>query len=294
MSTLDQAFIKAYSHDAAAPIVGSAVLDAPSDAPSDTLLPGDRPLDEALIDQGTTVVPPPHADFAAKMAAIEPTRPAFRPLLQVDRFAWPEVCASLQAAASAELQAVADEAAADVAGEGKLLAVTSLRRTEGRTTLILCLARLLSARGLEVALVDADCTRPQLARRLGVLPQVGWAEVLAGAIPLEEAVIQSVGDRMVLLPLRHPAGDDEDLLVNGRLGLTLDSLRRYYSIVLIDAGPLKEAPVARFLGELGRGRRGRAMIVHDIRLTSETERADAAGLLEAAGAVVAGFVENRV
>ena len=52
---------------------------------------------------------------------------------------------------------------------------TSCHRAEGRTTLVLTLARALARRPGRTLLVDADLTGPMLARQLGL--QAQWASM---------------------------------------------------------------------------------------------------------------------
>ena len=126
---------------------------------------------------------------------------SLKPTFQVDRFAWPKPCDTLLEVADATLGQLAEALMAESRGGRKAWYLTSTRRAEGRTTLAICVARYLAQRGVPVALVDADFQNPQLARRLGVLPQVGWESVLDGSAPLGDAMIHATGAGVTLLPL---------------------------------------------------------------------------------------------
>src|SRR5262249_9644666 len=54
----------------------------------------------------------------------------------------------------------------------KVFLFTSCHRAEGRTTLVLCLARALANEPCRTLLVDADLTGPMVARLLGLRPSV--------------------------------------------------------------------------------------------------------------------------
>ncbi len=56
----------------------------------------------------------------------------------------------------------------------RVILFTSCHRAEGRTTLVLTLARALSRHPCRTVLVDADLTGPMLARLLGLRPRSGW------------------------------------------------------------------------------------------------------------------------
>ena len=55
----------------------------------------------------------------------------------------------------------------------KVLLFTSCHRAEGRTTLVLTLARTAGAGAGRTVLVEADLSGPMLARQLGLRPEVG-------------------------------------------------------------------------------------------------------------------------
>ena len=247
----------------------------------------------------------PRADQCVPAAAAGNS--PFRPLLQVDSFAWPTVCTDLHAAADVEL----DQLAAGVMTEGgrrrKVVAMGSVAPGEGCTTMLLCTARRLARRGLNVVIVDADLTDPRLAGRLGLVPESGWEEVAAGRASPADVLIESIEDRITLLPLQGqpgPAGrtilDDPSLLG----GLALELLRQHYDLVLIDVGAL-----GNVAGNLPQSRAAgnwidAAVIVQDIRVQDirSTARDGVArdgvarvrNYLDAVGIPLAGIAENFV
>jgi Mrp family chromosome partitioning ATPase len=230
-------------------------------------------------------------DLSSQTARQEPP-PAIRPLLQVDRFAWPEICGSL-IAVQAGFTSLAEEILASIANTTRLLAITSRYRGEGRTTLLLTMAKLLSAGGCRVAMVDGDFQNPQLARQLGILPEAGWEDVLSGRLPLAEALIESNADRIALLPLRGPVHKSDALARGPRTASTLETLRHSYQLVLADVGMLSER--ARDLTPLlAVGSFDAAILVRDIRMTSTKELSDAAQRLTDAGIQTYGIAENFV
>lgn len=246
----------------------------------------------------------PRADHG-EPAAVAGDSP-FRPLLQVDSFAWPTVCTDLHAAAGVEL----DQLAAGVMTEGgrrrKVVAMGSVAPGEGCTTMLLCAARRLARRGLNVVIVDADLADPQLAGRLGLAPESGWEEVAAGRASPADVLIESIEDRITLLPLQSqpgPAGrtilDDPSLLG----GLALELLRQHYDLVLIDVGALGSIadnvtgnpPQSRAAGNWIDA----TVIVQDIRSTAHDGVARdgvarVRNYLDAVGIPLAGVAENFV
>jgi protein-tyrosine kinase len=120
----------------------------------------------------------------------------------------------------------------------KVLLFTSCHRAEGRTTLVLTLARSLSRRPGRTLLVDADLAGPMLARLLGLRPRVGLDDVIDEGASTAEAVIEAADDNLSVLPLRGPVARPREFLAGPGWSTTFARLRRDFDLVLIDGGPL--------------------------------------------------------
>lgn len=219
---------------------------------------------------------------------------AYQPLLQVDRFAWPDGCRRLWADAQPQLEELADGVSAGLTFGRKVIALCGCRRGDGCTTLLLGAAERLASRGLRVVAVDADFEQPLLARRLGLMPEFGWQDVLCGLLPLQEALIESLEDRLVVLPLRgqetastDPAGCDA---AGG-----IDALREQYDAILVDLG--RFSPAGGLAGEVlhsvGRWV-DQAVIVRDARDSTTSNLERLSDRLRKAGVAEAGVVDNFV
>lgn len=221
----------------------------------------------------------------------------FKPAWQVDRFTWPKVCRRLIGRAAGELDRLADALLTAHASGHKVVAVAGCRQGEGATTLLLCAARRLAERGIKAVLVDADRTRPRLAKRLGVQPQLGWDEVSGDeAASLSQAVVEATSNNLAIVPLGDPT--DHGNATPGdwsRFGPCLEVLRDHYEMVLVDPGPLEnpnsvlDAPSATAGGKIDA-----VLLVHNQRISSETDLGDAERRLDAAGIAVMGLIENFV
>jgi Mrp family chromosome partitioning ATPase len=307
MKVLDRAFIRAYEMGdteqptAALPSTGATTVTAVASVTTAPSFGAAKPIaDSPAIDGGedflrvTARIDAAEVGIDLSAAPVKPQNmpPAIRPLLQVDRFAWPEICGSLIAAQPA-FTGLADELLTCVADTPRLFAITSRHRGEGRTTFLLTLARLLAGRGCRVAMVDGDFQNPQLARQLGILPEAGWEDVLSGRLPLPEVLIESNEDQVTLLPLRAAVHKSDTLTRGPRTASTLESLRHSYQLVLCDVGTLSER--ARDLVPLlAAGSFDASILVRDIRMTSAKELSDAARRLTDAGIATYGVAENFV
>lgn len=247
---------------------------------------------EPAVQPETTPAVETKAPFAVVSAP-----PAFKPAWQVERFTWPKVCRRLVAQAGEEFDRLADALAAAVGRGEKVLAVGACSAGEGATTLLLCAARRLAERGVHLALVDADFSRPRLAKRLGIEPQQGWNEASQDAETfLGYAVIEAVSNNLALAPIREslasnrPTADDWT-----RLAACLDALKNHYEMVLVDLGPLENIDGAEDLARrIGNGQVDAAILVHNGRLTSDDRLAEIQRELDAANIAVAGVIENFV
>jgi len=245
----------------------------------------------------------PRADEGAVRAERQSSEvhsaPAFdaqqlHPRLQVDYFHWPRLCRRLAGAAGEQLEQLA-RWLEKLQSEGrKVVAFGGHQRGEGATSLLLAVGRRLAARGLRVVLADADFSRPQLAARLGLLPQVGWEAVLAGRAELAEALIESVEDRLILLPVREAfAGAGLPLGHEAEVGRSLEQLAAAVDLVLVDLGPLKEQAVVEgvLLRAMG-GRLSGVVLVENVAATAAQRLREIETQLTRIGVPLAGVVEN--
>ena len=226
---------------------------------------------------------------------LTPSRDAFQPAVQVERFSWPAICDRIAARLRHGLDHAADQLV-KAAGEGRrVVAITGCHRGEGCTTTLLCLARHLATAELPVAMVDADFQRPELAERLGIATPAGWEDVLRDQLPLADAVVSSVQDHVSLLPVRSVPADAEEIAGNLPASISLRVLRHHYGMVLVDLGPVLDASVAAAALKLAeRSGIDAALLVRDARVTSDDELREATRALTSAGVTTLGVAETFV
>ena len=267
----------------------------------DVELPEMVPVGEAAVDVQPieNIVEPevaatPQAEHPSVQAS--PRVPAsLRPMLQVDRVSWPEVCERLAKAATGPLDDVADALERAVVARQKIVGVCSHERGEGCTTTLAAAALRMLARGLRVAVVDADLAEPQLAQRLALLPEIGWEEVVAGTMPLAEVMIESLADGLVVLPWCGPRTSGGETLLSHppRTGI-LDPLRSQYDLVLVDLGAIgrKRGSTGESAACSGAPWLDAVVLVRDVRHTPRQHLTQIQEYLEAANVPQAGMAEN--
>jgi Mrp family chromosome partitioning ATPase len=242
MSAIDQAFIRAYEIDdeppasrAAISVDQTVVRSAPSHHPTAATPPA--PHIPVPAEQSGSSSPGtqrrPLSTFTPQAAAVEAR---FRPALEVDQFRWPAVVTALVTSYLTRWGRAVDALLDAIESGRTLIGVGSAVRGAGSTTVAACLARLLVDAGKTVAVVDGDFQTAGLAQSLGVAPDTGWEDVLAGRAPLADAAIHSLGDRLALLPLVKGGVSAAEKLDGIHASITAGVLRYHYDVVLFDLG----------------------------------------------------------
>ncbi len=271
----------------------------PADSPPNQLAETDDPITDeakqALASAATLKIPQPlqlpsvfealAGDEQAEEAAKE-----FSPDWEVDRFVWPEICERLLKVESRYFEHVGQRLQAATEQGRHVLMIAGSRRGEGRTSLALCLARCAAESGVNVAIVDADIRNPQLGTRLGMETPCSWLEVVAGKAPLDEAAVASVEDRLTLFPL---AGSEDIQIESGdkRLLALVQEISSHYPLVIVDTGPLAAEECHSF-ADTNRCPVDAAIVVRDLRYTTEKKAAATAEQLQQSGIQAVGIAEN--
>ena len=133
----------------------------------------------------------------------------------------------------------------------RTIAVTSAMPGEGKTTAALNLALVTAMSvGRRVLLVDCDLRRPKVHIALGLRPECGLAEVLAGDAQLERAVIKVEGTSLEVLPVRGTPSNPSELLGSDRMRALVEEVARSYDQVIFDLPPTLAMPDAKAMCEL--------------------------------------------
>lgn len=217
---------------------------------------------------------------------VEPTAPT-----RAAALAWPETVLALERAYGDRFERLADSlrAARDRLSARNVL-VTSCHRAEGRTTLVLTLARALARRPDRTLLIDADLSGPMLARLLGLRPVVGLDDVVEGGQDLAGALIEAPDDHLTILPLRAPVGRPREFLAGPAWSGLLARLRRDFDLVLLDSSPLFTGLSAVILPPSVDA----AILVHHRAMTGERTIRRARAALDAGGVPLLGMAETFV
>ena len=172
----------------------------------------------------------------------------------------------------------------------KTLLFTSCHRAEGRTTLVLTLARSLARRPGRTLLVDADLTGPMLARSLGPEAPGGPRRRDRGRGVARRRGDRRPDDHLGVLPLRGPVARPREFLAAPAWSTAFARLRREFDLILVDGGPLFAGLSApnppRSIDA--------AILVHNRALTGSRAVLRAREVLETGGIPLLGLAETFV
>lgn len=178
-------------------------------------------------------LPPPHFNIEAPAS---PVGASASPPLALE---WPPTVKALEREHGHRFDRLADALTfARNHRQLKVLLFTSCHRAEGRSTLVLTLARSLARREGRTLLVDADLAGPMLARLLGLRPRVGLDDVIDEGASPTDAILEAADDHLWILPLRGPVARPREFHSGPAWSTTFARLRREFDFVLVDGGPL--------------------------------------------------------
>jgi Mrp family chromosome partitioning ATPase len=274
---------------------------APPDS-ADTLAPTAWPelafadaVTETAADDLTWLESESDADISPASGQVAPEAPARQaaPLWEIDHFQWPKTCQKLLDDENGYLQHAGNKLLAAVQDGLKVLAVTGSRRGEGRSTLALCLAKVAAQAGIQVALMDADFARPQLASKIALEIAFGWQDAALGKIPLSEAAVKSLADQITVLPLETSAAGRALSLADPRVTATVRAAAATFELLILDLGPIGPGEELAFPpGE--RCPLDAAIVVRDLRFATSAESEAIGHALQESGVEAVGIAENFV
>jgi capsular exopolysaccharide synthesis family protein len=116
------------------------------------------------------------------------------------------------------------------------IVVTSTVPGEGKSSTSLNLARVLAQGGTKVLLLEADLRAPTLGKYLGLAPNPGLSDILAGRAELGQTV-QEWNHVDVIVAGTLPPNPSE-LLASQRLASLVETLYSEYELIVVDAPPV--------------------------------------------------------
>jgi succinoglycan biosynthesis transport protein ExoP len=175
-------------------------------------------------------------------------------------------------------------------GSVDVVAFTSSRPNEGKTTCALSLARAAALSGKRVILIDCDIRHGTLNELLNISPLHGLWHVLAGTTDWRSVTGEDEASGAHILPSAPGAFSSADLLAGDAMKTLLAELRANYDLVVLDCPPVWAVADTRVLASLADG----VVLVGRWNKTSVAALASAVRHLQPSAARIVGVVVNGV
>ena len=120
----------------------------------------------------------------------------------------------------------------------KVIAVTSSRPGEGKTTIAMSLAISAGFSGLKVALIDGDLRHPSTSRFFKLDQEKGLVDLLLGSTTTEEVLRAVKSLNVAVIPAGSKSLNPTDLLGSERMKLLVSWLKETFDLVVIDTPPV--------------------------------------------------------
>ena len=139
---------------------------------------------------------------------------------------------------------LASDRSGDRAGAA-IVAVTSSRPDEGKTTLAISLARMAAASGRRAVLIDGDVRRARVCHEMKLNPKIGLIDVLEERAPLNEALLHDEVSGCWVLPSLAQSYTASQFGAMERFEVLLGALAKSYELIIIDTPPVLAAAESR-------------------------------------------------
>lgn len=120
----------------------------------------------------------------------------------------------------------------------RTLTITSAGPEEGKSTTIANLGVSFAQTGKKVLIVDTDMRKPTVHGIFKLRSDIGLTSVLAGDLPLEQAVQKTEAESLDVLTCGPIPPNPAELLESQRFNTLIEELKEKYDIVLFDAPPV--------------------------------------------------------
>jgi protein-tyrosine kinase len=125
----------------------------------------------------------------------------------------------------------------------KVILFLGAKGGEGTSTVVSNLAWVAAERlKRKVVVLDTDTLHPTQHRLLGIIPAVGWDDVLRGVHPAEKAIYQTNRERLWVVPVSPNRAGTVQVIDAPGMEDFLGALRECFDLVLIDCAPATVFP----------------------------------------------------
>lgn len=122
----------------------------------------------------------------------------------------------------------------------KVMLVTSCMKGEGKTFFSINLGLTLAMLNKKVLILEFDLRKPDLLQKLGVTQKKGITDFLQGDVAVLQDCIQPYGgaENLFVLGCGSLPENPAELLMDGRMDILFESLKRRFDYIIIDTSPV--------------------------------------------------------
>ena len=171
---------------------------------------------------------------------------------------------------------------------GKVLAVTSAFRGDGKSVNAINIAISFGQVGKKSVILDCDMRLPTVASKLGVKGAPGLSDFLAGQVDIQQILYKVPEQPINMIPAGNIPPDPTALLQSSRMESLVAGLRKVYDYVIIDLPPVTTVADAAILSKYIDG----FLLVVRHGNTEYGAIRDMLGQLQLADAKIVGFIYN--
>jgi polysaccharide biosynthesis transport protein len=174
-------------------------------------------------------------------------------------------------------------------GAPRVLALTSARPEEGKSTTSLALAQGFARVGMRVLLVDLDLRNPSQHKTFGADNRVGASSLLTGAVRLQGAVQPTDWPNLFMIPSGPLPPSPAELLIGPRLVAFVKEATEHFDIIILDGPPVMGLADAPLIASVATG----ALITIEAGRTSRAQARAAIKRLKLGNARIFGAVLTK-
>ena len=120
----------------------------------------------------------------------------------------------------------------------KTIMVTSSVVGEGKSSMVLVMARIMAKSGRKVLVIDCDMRRPSVAKELGVRVEVGLLDFLTQNMSLTKVTAQDKQSGMDVIYAKAGSEYSQELLSSDTMKALIKTVREKYDYVFLDTPPI--------------------------------------------------------
>ena len=132
-------------------------------------------------------------------------------------------------------------------GDSHLIAITSTVGGEGKTTLGINLAGIMSMSGKRTIILNLDMRKPTLHQKFGLANKAGMSNILSKTAVLQDVIQHTSFDNLDVITSGPVPPNPSELIQNELMEKVLEKLKEAYDVIIVDTPPIGLVTDARTL-----------------------------------------------